>query len=275
MTDAITLTYRATGGRPPVDLEVLVCAPSRVDVRIGTSFSVPIERVSRVGSFGSTAPAARLAAVHGAVLDGSLLDRNGAYGQWSPEAPRRAAVIDLDGRHTDLQLDGMSADAGLDTFERAVQQLALDTTVSPIAAIEGSLELALQGDTLAVDLVLRSIGTEPVHAVFADAATSSLARVHLALESRLELPSGASMPMPAGGLDLHPDEVAHALQANNRGNGPLALRPDDEVRVSFPPTPLPTAAAPTFAYASIDFWEATDAGVRNLLLVTQDTRLPA
>src|SRR5687767_2744736 len=63
MADQFEITYRARGGQMPVDLEIHLGADGQAEVYVGTSFSIPIARVSRVGFFGGRAPTAEVNAL--------------------------------------------------------------------------------------------------------------------------------------------------------------------------------------------------------------------
>src|SRR3989337_2423786 len=63
MPGQLTIIYRASGGRPPVDLDLRLEADGNATVFIASSYSLPTERVSRVGTFGGPAPAENVEAL--------------------------------------------------------------------------------------------------------------------------------------------------------------------------------------------------------------------
>src|SRR5687768_13489554 len=107
MPDQLEISYRARDGRLPVDLDLHLGPDGQAQVYIGTSYSIPLARVSRVGTFSGPAPTAEVNALR-TYLDGhDLLARGGSHGQWNPDAPERFLEIRANGREAQLTLSGM------------------------------------------------------------------------------------------------------------------------------------------------------------------------
>jgi len=87
MPKNLEITYRATGGRIPVDLELHLQANGQAEIYVGSSYSIPVERVSRVGSFGGAAPEAEVAAIRAYLDQHDLLSGGGTSGQASQISP--------------------------------------------------------------------------------------------------------------------------------------------------------------------------------------------
>src|SRR5262245_8161863 len=118
MPEQIEVTYRAGGGRPPVDLDLHLGADGQAGVFVGSSHAVPLARVGRVGFFGGRAPAAETEAI-GAYLAGhDLLARGGGFGRAAPDVPGRFLELAVDGRRARLDLNGMTIDDEIDRFEQ-------------------------------------------------------------------------------------------------------------------------------------------------------------
>ena len=107
MPDNFEITYRARGGQMPVDLEIHLAPNGQAEVYVGTSYSIPIARVSRVGTFGGRAPTAEVNALGAYLGEHDLLVRGGRHGEAAPNAPNRFLEIRADGREAQLTLVGL------------------------------------------------------------------------------------------------------------------------------------------------------------------------
>src|SRR5687768_2218732 len=98
MPEQLEITYRARGGRLPVDLELDLGSDGQVELFLGSSYSIPLQRVSRIGRFGGRAPASEVIALRAYLEEHDLLARGGTIGQATPDAPARLLQIRADGR---------------------------------------------------------------------------------------------------------------------------------------------------------------------------------
>ena len=104
MTESFEITYRARGSRPSVDLDLHVGADGQTEVFVGSSTSIPLARVSRIGTFAGKAPTAELEAIRAYLNEHKLADRAGNYGAVAPSTPNRYLELTVDGRQAQFKI---------------------------------------------------------------------------------------------------------------------------------------------------------------------------
>jgi hypothetical protein len=275
MPQQLAIIYRANGGRLLVDLELRVQASGQAEAFVGTSYSIPLERVNRVGRFAGQAPAEQIEALRTYVAQHNLLTRGGSHGQFSPDAPSRTLSLTADGQQVDLTLEGMSADPVFDGFEKLLQQLALTLTAQPVQAVEATLDVVGSSDQLNTAIELRSIGTQPFTALFVDPNQAAMVmRAQVEVAGQMALPSGASMPMPVGTATLSPDAVQALVQAGTLPSGIATLALDRTYIFAMPSLPPPRVTMPVSATGTLSFWLPDGQARRQLVILTPDVRVP-
>lgn len=274
MPEHLEIIYRVRDGRPPVALDLDLGADGQATLFLGSSYSIPLQRVSRIGNFGGQAPAAEVSALSVYVSEHDLLARGGTLGQATPDAPNRFLQIRAGGREARFDLAGLSGDAALDGFEQLLQELALALTRQPVAAVEASLELHSVDGELAATIALRSVGSQPMTVLLVDPAEPAFTmRARVELEGKMALPTGDSLPMPLGNTALSPQAVREFVENGALPSGIVELHPDVVYRIDVSLSP-PRTALPVVATGVLMFWQP-DGQIRRLLtLLTAETPLP-
>jgi hypothetical protein len=271
----LALTYRATGGRLPVDLDLRLHDTGQAELFIGTSYAIPLERVNRVGAFAGAAPAAQIDALREYITRHNLLARGGSHGALDPDSPARQVTIIADGRQVDMSLNGMSADPIFDGFEQLLQQLALTLTQQPTQAVEATLDLSRTGDTVTTAIVLRAIGTQPFTALFLDPAQPTPAlRAQVEIAGQQPLPSGASMPIPVGSATLSAAAVSEQAKAGQIPSGVVHMPVDTTYTFALPSIDIGQATLPLSATGTLRFLLPARQAQRELVLLTRDVSAP-
>jgi len=274
MAEQIEVTYRAAGGRPPVDLDLHLGADGQAEVFVGSSYSIPLARVSRVGFFGGRAPAAEVETIHAYLGERDLLARGGGFGRAAPDVPGRFLELAVDGRRARLDLNGMTIDDEIERFEQLLQALALALTEQPVRAVEASLNLSRRGDQIAATIELRSVGSQPLTVLLVDPAEPGQAlRARLDLEEKMALPSGASLPMAVGSTVLSPDAVRAMAEKGELPSGIAEVPPGMTYRFSLPPVAAPQSALPVSATGTVQFWLPEEQARRGVTVLTLETPL--
>lgn len=274
MPDQLEITYRARGGRFPVDLDLHLGSDGQARVYVGTTYSIPLARVSRVGVFSGLAPTAEVNALHTYFGEHDLLARGGSYGEWSPDSPTRFLEIRADGREAQLNLDGMTADAEIDPFEQLLLGLALAMTDQPTRAVEATLDLRPVDGQIAATIELRSIGSEPMPALLVDPAQPNLGlRASVGLVGKMPVPGNPPMPMPLGDVALTPDAVQAMVDSGAIPSGITELAPGATYRLDLPRLARPQSPNPVFATGTVSFWFLDGQARRGVTVVTQETPL--
>lgn len=277
------IIYRVNGGMPATDLELHLSAGGDAELYLGTTHSITLSRVSRVGTFGGPAPKREAEAIRALLEAGELPGRGGSYGAaTSPHAPSRFIGLTIDGRRADLRIDGAAGDKDVEALEDLLQRLALAMTASPIRAIEASLEkVRREGTQVAATVVLRSIGREPVQGVvFHDPANPTVQlSVEVAVVERRPLPSGGAMSLPSGSTRVSNETMMTLVRDGKLPSGPSEVAPDAayrfEVVVPTKPTAAPPNDASRIATGQVRFPLSDANGKRRLVeAVTPDVPVP-
>jgi hypothetical protein len=275
MPELLEIAYRARGGRMAVDLDLRLGSDAQATLFVGNSYSIPLARVSRVGTFEGRAPAAEVDALRAYLAEHDVLARGGTHGQPSPDTPARYLTIAVDGRTAELGLTGTASDAELDGFERLLHGLALALTSQPTRAVEASLALGSVGGQIAATIELRSIGTRPISVLLVDPSQPGMTlHAQVALDGKVALPGGASVPMPLGGVELAPDAVQALVQDGALPGGIAELSPGAVYRIELPPLAVPQTALPVVATGALVFWQPDGQARRTLTVLTPETPLP-
>jgi hypothetical protein len=244
-------------------------------VFVGSSYSIPLARVSRVGFFGGRAPAAETEAIGAYLAKHDLLVRGGGFGQAAPDVPGRFLELAVDKRRARLNLNGMTIDDEIDQFEQLLQALALALTDQPVRAVEASLNLSRSRDQIAATIELRSIGSQLLTVLLVDPAEpGQTLRARLDLEEKVALPSGASLPMAVGSTVLSPDAVRAMVDNGDLPSGIAEVPPGTTYRFSLPPVASPQSALPVGAYGTVQFWLPEGQARRGVTVLTLETPLP-
>jgi hypothetical protein len=274
MPEDLEIIYRARGGRQPVDLDLALGADGQATLFLGSSSSIPLQRVNRVGRFGGLAPAVEMAAL-GAYLDElDLLTRAGTYGEATPDSPDRFLQIRAGEREARFELAGLTDDAALGGFEELLHELALALTRQPVAAVEATLDLLPVEGQLAATIALRSVGLQPLEVLLVDPVEPVFTlRAWVELEGKMPLPTGDSLAMPLGRSALPPEAVQALVEDGTLPSGIVQLSPRMVYRIGLSLT-APRTALPVVATGGLVFWQP-DGQVRRLLtLLTPETPLP-
>jgi hypothetical protein len=274
MPEQIEVTYRAKGGRPPVDLDLHLGADGQASLFAGSSFSNPRANVSRVGTFGGPAPVADVAALVAYVAEHDLLARGGRFGRATPDMPLRFVELIVDGHQAQFHLTEMTADIAIDGFERLLQDLALTLTGQPTRAAEASLDLSEIDGRIAATIELRSIGSRPLTVLLVDPDVPGMTlRARVELAETMVLPSGATMPIALGNAVLPLETVQELAQAGDLPRGIVDLPPGARYRFALPPLDAPRTDAPVNATGTLQFWFPEGQARRAATLVTPETPL--
>lgn len=276
MSEHLEITYRARGGRMPVDLELHLGPGGQAEVYVGTSYSIPSTRVNRVGNFGGRAPTAEVNALGSYLDEHDLLTRGGSHGQATPDAPNRFLEIRSDGRDAQLTLSGLVADAAIAGFEDLLHGLALAMTNQPIGAVEASLDVRALDGQIAATIVLRAIGSEPMPALLVDTAQPGMTlRAEVGLQGKEALPSGATYSTPLGNTVLSPDAVRRMAEDGTLPGGVSEIPANASYRFELPPIAAPRSPDPVVGTGALTFWRPDGQARRVMTVLTQETPLPA
>ena len=195
-----------------------------------------------------------------------MLDRGGTYGQDGPDTPSRFLALDVDGREVEFRLSGLINQADIEGFEAMVQAFALRLTDQPIAAVEGSAELATAAGKVTSAILLRSIGTAPVPVLLP-------LRARIDFEAQMTLPSGAVMPMALATVTATPESLMLGSVGAAPAERSTELPPHTSYRLVLPPIELPESALPVVAIGSVTLASADSSSRRDLTLLTAETPL--
>lgn len=273
--NAPTIAYRARGGRHAELLDLRIAGDGTASLFLGSSYSIPLARVSKVGQFGGPAPPAEVAAIRHALTEHDILSRGGSYGQITPDTPVRLLEIGDGERTVQLQLGGMTTDAVFDGLERALQRLALALTNQPVRALEASLSLRRDGTLVTPAIEMRRIGPDPMTVLLVDSAQQTMTlRAWVAIEARVTLPSGTTMPMPLGTTQLERNTVITMAQQDLLPRGIVDLPPDTRFTFDLPPIDVPQSGMPNVATGFVEFWWPEGQARHRLLLVTPEIPIP-
>ena len=275
MPQQLEIAYRASGARMHVDLDLHVGLDGHAELFLGSSYSIPLQRVSCVGEFGGPAPDAEMAALSALLDDADLTALGGQYGQPTPDTPLRYLAITASGHTAELHLTGMTTNEAIDGLEQALQRLALVLTSQPLRVLDASLALRESAGRLTATIELRSAGAEPVTVLFVEPSQPGMAlRAEVALEGQMALLSGATMPTPLANVSLPRDAVDALVRDGELPSGMATLAPGSGYRLEFPPTDVPEAAVPVTVTGTVQLWWPDKSSRRGLTLVTSRAPLP-
>lgn len=275
MPEHVEITYRAGNGRPPVDLDLHLGPDGHAEVFVGTSYSIPLARVSRVGTFSGRPPAAEVHALDAYLVEHDLLARGGNYGQLMRDTPSRFLEIRAGGREAQLKLTAMTTDAEIDGFERLLQGLALTMTNQPARAVEASLSLRNLDGQIATTIELRSIGSEPMTALLVDPAQPMYVMfAQVELQGLVEMPNGVTIPRMLGDAVFPAEAVQAMVESGGLPSGIAGLPPNAVYRFELPPLDAPQAAHSVTATGKLQFWLPAGKARRGLTVLTPETPLP-
>jgi hypothetical protein len=275
MAEQFEITYRVRDGRPPADLDLHLSPDGQAEVYVGTSTSIPLASVNRVGTFSGQAPVAELDALHAYLREHDLLARGASYGQLSPSTPNRFLEIRADGREAQLKLTEMTTDPEIDGFEELLQSLALAMTSQPTRAVEASLELRDADGQIVPTIELRSIGTAPMTALLADPAQPVFTLyAQVELRGTKILPGGISIPAVLGNAAFPPEAVQAMAESGELPSGITELPPDAIYRFELPPITAPQDSSSVTATGSLDFWLPEGKARRGITVITPEMPLP-
>jgi hypothetical protein len=274
MPNQIEITYRARDGRPAVDLDLHLGPDEQTEVFVGTSTSIPLARLSRIGTFAGKAPSVEMGEIRAYLDEHDLLTRAGSIGQRSPEMPGRFLDLRVDGREAQITISDTS-DAEIDGFERLLHQLALAMTEQPNRAVAATLELHEQDGQIVPTVELRSIGNEPMIALLADPDQSVFTLyVQVELRGTKTTRKGVSFPVIVGTVAFSPDTVQAMAERGELPSGIAELPPDASYRFDLPAIARPDDVNSVTATGSLDFWLPDGLARRALDLLTPEVPLP-
>jgi len=274
MPEQFEVTYRARGGRPPVDLDIHLGTDGRAELFVGSSYSLPRATVNRIGTFGGPVPAADVAALVAYAAEHDLLARGEQPGQATPDVPLRFLELNVDGHQARFHPTGMTSKTVIGELERMLQDLALSLTSQPTRAAEASLDLSETADLVAATIELRSIGTQPLTVLLVDPNTLGMAlAARVDFNETMTLPSGATMPIAVGNTALPPETVQELARAGDLPSGITDLPSGASYHLALPPLPVPRSDAPVSAIGTVEFWFPDGQARRGATLVTPETPL--
>jgi hypothetical protein len=275
MAEQFEITYRVRDGRPPADLDLHLSPDGQAEVYVGTSTSIPLASVNRVGTFSGQAPVAELDALYAYLREHDLLARGASYGQLSPSTPNRFLEIRAGGWEAQLKLTEMTTDPEIDGFEELLQSLALAMTSQPTRAVEASLELRDADGQIVPTIELRSIGSEPMTALLADPAQPVFTLyAQVELRGTKTLPTGVKIPAVLGNVAFSPDDVQAMAASGELPSGVAEIPPDAVYRFELPPITALQDASSVTATGSVDFWLPEGKARRGITVLTPDVPLP-
>jgi len=255
MAEPFELTYRARDGRPPVNLNLHITADGHAELFIGTSTSIPVARVDRIGTFAGQAPANELQAIHDYLAKHDLVSRAGTFGQAGPGTPNRFLALTVGEQHAEFKLNSGQNDATIDGFERLLHHLALAMIDQPLSAVEASLDLQEAEGQITPTITMQAIGSEPMTVLLVDPA-QPVFTLYAQVELRGTKTSPGSVTFPAvlGSIAFPTETVQAMAESGELPSGVTKLPRDATYRFELPPIALPVDASAITATGSIDFW---------------------
>ena len=271
MSDQLAVTYRARNGRPPANLELQLSPSGETTVFLGTSFSLPGERSSRVGCFAGPAPEPLRAELLAYVERNDLLGRGGTFGQPSPSVPGRFAELKLGERTAEYKFAEMTAGMEIDRFERMLQGLSRAMLDYPRGAAEASLELERKGSNVEAAVVLTSIGSGPMDVLLHDPAEPLYTLfVGVELAGHMKMANGVTIPLDFGTGAMEPDTLSAMVEDGTLPTGITRLPPGMRLRFPTRALEVPAEAADVHATGRVEFWWPEGRARTSLIALTPD-----
>ncbi|MDZ4720995.1 MAG: hypothetical protein SH847_21255 [Roseiflexaceae bacterium] len=274
MPQQLEISYRASGGRMPVDIDLQLRPDGQAELFVGSSWSLPSKSLTRVGFFGGSAPATELAALRSFLADNNLHAHAGSYGQPSPDAINRALKIVADGQATEITIKGTLTDQTVNQFEDLLLALALKLTDQPLRAAEAKLDAQRTNDQFVGHVTLTTLGTQPWMLLLVDSTNpATIMRSQLELSKKVPQVGGGYAAIPFKTAVLPLDQISALVTSGVLPGGATSIQPGTSFQIPLPDPTLPTGTA-LVAAARLTFWYPDGNNRRQLIVLTPEIQLP-
>jgi hypothetical protein len=274
MPQQLEISYRASGGRLPVDLDLHLQPDGQTELFVGSSWSFPTKIINRVGFFGGSAPTTELTALRSFLASNDLHARAGSYGSPSPDAINRVLMVVADGKTTEITIKGTLDDQIVNQFENLVLAFALKLTDQPRYAAEATLTAQRTNNQFVGNVTLTTIGSQPWTVLLADPTNpATILRAQLDLSKQVPQVGGGNAAIPFKNMVLPLDQISALVTSGTLPAGITTIQPGTSFQIPLPDPALPTGI-PLVAAARITFWHPDGQNRRQLILLTPDVPLP-